>query len=135
MPAVSPSRRRSTISSRTMPNAAGPVAPVVDAGSTGTATRAQAAAQIAALGAPKCVFEQKAFGPTPSNTYYQVLVDMNNVVVLREWPRMRMSQKPSHHQTDPIQTRCSDFSGNKDFSNKIQFIFGQDTVEKIKAVL
>ena len=101
----------------------------------------------------RVLFEQKSYGPAPSSTYYQLSVEevlgnnskgqvltdtakdmVEGLVILREWPRMRMSnQKSSFHLADPVQTRVEweEFGVARDLKSKILFVFGQQVLDKI----
>ncbi|KAJ3090817.1 hypothetical protein HK102_002560 [Quaeritorhiza haematococci] len=85
------------------------------------------------------IFETQTIAPAPGTTYYQLAVLTGDRIVLRDWPRQRMSQKWTRDGAlNPGQTAFTyeDFLAGE-MKEKLVWIFGEHTyqiaLEKAKA--
>ncbi len=84
------------------------------------------------------LLDLQATAPSPSSTFFQVVVQVKpeRSVILREWPRKRLSQSYTH-TVDPSQTKVGweQFIKEKELNDKIVWVFVQSTVDKMKKLI
>ena len=96
----------------------------------------------------KYEFEMKKQGEPPSTTFYQLIVqsEPEKLVILREWPRLRYSQRQNKHAADPLQREIewyqlveksvgSQAGDGSWLETKIRSIYGPEILDKVKETI
>ncbi|KAJ3108636.1 hypothetical protein HDU97_000492 [Phlyctochytrium planicorne] len=80
----------------------------------------------------RAIFETQQIMPAPGQTYFQLVIENTGNVLLRDWPRQRMSQKWTRNgNLNPgcIKISVSEFL-NGELKEKLVWIFGEKTYDE-----
>lgn len=84
------------------------------------------------------LFSKQAQAPAPATSFYHLELHSlpEKLLILREWPRQRFSQRHTA-ALDPntVSTTWKDFMQLGELEDKISYIFGEKTVQELKALI
>lgn len=84
------------------------------------------------------LLDVQAQAPSPATSFHQLVVQSRpeRVVIWREWPRRRMSQRYSD-AVDPSQTKVGWelFMSGKELDGKVRWVFGEAVLDKVRALI
>ncbi|KAJ1531139.1 hypothetical protein HK096_008048, partial [Nowakowskiella sp. JEL0078] len=81
--------------------------------------------------AKKTLFSTQQVAPAPGTTYYQLVVQEKDSILLRDWPKQRMSQKWTRDgalNPGQVEITYSEFLDGE-LKEQLLWIFGEDVVE------